>query len=140
MSDAGPGARALAFRRLWTAVGRVGIALVVVLSLVPMPAAPVPLPAGDKLGHFLAWFALTAWYAQLAATPAALAWRALAFALLGVALEGLQSVTGWRHGNDPLDALANLAGTAGGFVLGLTPGRDLLVALEQRLRERRTRR
>ncbi|HVF34051.1 MAG TPA: hypothetical protein VND91_01875 [Candidatus Saccharimonadia bacterium] len=128
--------RDLVHRRAWLAVGRLGISLAIVLSLVPLPAAPIEIEQGDKLGHFAAYFALTLWYAQLVATPRELAWRALAFALMGLALEGLQSLTGWRHGNDPLDALANVAGTAGGFVIGLTPARGLLVALEQRLRQR----
>ena len=109
----------------------------VVLSLAPLPAAPIEIEQGDKLGHFVAYFALTLWYAQLVATPRELAWRALAFALMGIALEALQSVTGWRHGNDPMDALANLAGTAAGFILGLTPARGLLVALERRIPQRR---
>lgn len=127
---------ALALRPLWTAIGRTGIALVVVLSLVPLPAPPIDIEQGDKLGHVLVWFLLTAWYAQLATTRSALAWRALAFALLGIALEWLQAATGWRQGNDPFDVLANLAGTACGYALGLTPARGLLVAFEQRLRPR----
>ena len=136
MSGESPDPPPLALRRLWAAVGRAGTVLAVVLSLVPLPAAPLAVPEGDKLGHFLAYFALTAWYAQLARTTRELAWRALGFVALGVALEALQSLTGWRHGNDPIDALANLAGAATGFLLGLTPARGLLVALEQHLPRR----
>jgi VanZ family protein len=123
----------LRHHRLWSFIGWLGLALVVALSLLPLPAPPIDIEQGDKLGHVLAYFALTAWHAQLGSTRSALAWRALAFALTGLALEVLQSWTGWRHGNDPMDALANLAGTAAGLALGLTPARGLLAALEQRL-------
>ena len=123
----------LRHHRLWSFIAWLGIALVVALSLLPLPAPPIEIEQGDKLGHVLAYFALTAWHAQLVPSRRALAWRALAFASMGLALESLQSLTGWRHGNDPLDALANLAGTGAGFALGLTPARGLLVALEQRL-------
>lgn len=129
--------RELVHRRAWLALGRLGIVLAIVLSLAPLPASPIAIEQGDKLGHVAAYLALTLWYAQLVATPRELAWRALAFTLMGIALEGLQSLTGWRHGNDPLDALANLAGTAGGFVLGLTPARGLLRAFERRIAQRR---
>lgn len=127
-----PVAPALAWRPLWTAIGRTGIALAIVLSLVPMPAPPLPIPEGDKLGHFLTWFALTAWYAQLAGSTRELALRALGFAALGAALEMLQSLTGWRHGNDPYDMLANAAGALAGFALGVTPARRALQRFEQR--------
>ena len=123
----------LRHHRFWTFIAWLGLALVVALSLLPLPAPPIDIEDGDKLGHVLSYFALTAWYAQLVPTRRALAWHAVAFALMGVALEGLQSLTGWRHGNDPIDALANMAGTFAGFVLGLTPARGLLVALEQRV-------
>ena len=122
-----------AYARAWRAIGAAGVAAVVVLSLVPLPAPPVEIEQGDKLGHLLAYFALTAWHAQLVTTRGALAARALAFSLLGTVLEALQSLTGWRHGNDPFDALANVAGVCAGFVLGLTPARAALAAFDARL-------
>jgi len=127
----------LAHEHLWRTIGRIGIALIVVLSLAPLPPSPVEIAQGDKLGHFLVYLALTTWYAQLAPTRSTLAWRVLAFAVMGVALEVLQTQTGWRQGNDPWDAIANVAGAAGGFALGLTPARRLLVAFEQRVLGRR---
>jgi len=123
----------LRHRRLWTFVGRLGLALIVALSLLPLPASPLDVEQGDKLGHALAYFAITAWYAQLVATRRALVLHAIAFAALGVVLEVLQTLTGWRHGNDPLDMLANLAGVLAGMVVGLTPARNVLAWVERRV-------
>ena len=131
MSVDPPVAPALAWRPLWTAIGRTGVVLAIVLSLLPMPQ-PLPVPQGDKLGHFLTYFALTAWYAQLAGSTRELALRALGYAALGAALEALQSLTGWRHGNDPFDMLANAAGALAGFAFGVTPARHALRRFEQR--------
>ena len=50
--------------RLWTGIWCFGIALVVVLSLLPAPDLPQP-PGGDKLHHFLAYGVLAAWAVQL---------------------------------------------------------------------------
>ena len=125
--------RELEYARAWRAIGVAGVALVVVLSLVPLPASPIEIEQGDKLGHVLVYFAMTAWYAQLVVSARALAAHALAFATLGAGLELLQTLTGWRHGNDPYDALANVAGAFGGFVLGLTPARHLLARFDTRL-------
>ena len=119
---------------LWLALGRVAVLVVVVLSLVPMPRTGLDIPSGDKLGHFLVYFALTFWYAQLCASGRALAWRALGFAAMGACMELLQSLTGWRTGNDPLDALANVAGAAAGLLLGLTRANAWLARFEQGLR------
>ena len=118
--------------RLWLALGRIAIVVVVVLSLAPMPRTDLDIPSGDKLGHFLVYFALTFWYAQLCASQRELALRALAFALMGACMEVLQSLTGWRTGNDPLDALANVGGAVAGLLLGMTSAHRWLEQAERR--------
>ena len=117
--------------RLWLALGRIAIAVIVVLSLAPLPRTGLEIEHGDKLGHFMVYLGLTLWYAQLCATQAELAWRALGLAAMGACMEVLQSLTGWRTGNDPFDALANVAGVLGGFMLGVTPAQHWLARAER---------
>ena len=116
---------------LWLALGRIAIAIVIVLSLAPLPRTGLEIENGDKLGHFLVYLGLTLWYAQLCATRPEFAWRALGLAALGACMEVLQGLTGWRTGNDPYDALANVAGALAGFVLGMTPAQHWLARAEQ---------
>jgi len=120
--------------RLWLVMGRIAIAVVIVLSLAPMPRTGLEIEHGDKLGHFMGYLGLTFWYAQLCATRSELAWRALGLAAIGAIMEVLQSLTGWRTGNDPYDALANVAGALTGFVLGVTPAQHWLARAEQHFR------
>ena len=85
-----------------------------------MPVMPAPeLSHGDKLGHLLAYGVLMFWFAGLYHRRY---WSRLAigFILLGVALEYLQGLTGYRT-HDPLDMLANSLGVAVGAGLALVP-------------------
>ena len=95
--------------RLWKAVGWLGVAAALVLSLTP----PVLNEAGhtDKIVHLSGYAVLTFWWAQLVVVRR---WRlALAVVLFGGAIELLQGLTPDR---DP-DALDELANT-GGVLLG----------------------
>jgi hypothetical protein len=97
---------------LWMLGGWGLVIAVVVLSLIPLPAEPNPLPT-DKLQHFIAYAALVLWFAQLYSKKH---WRyiGLFFLALGVALEFLQDAMGYRvfsYG----DILANSAGVLGGL-------------------------
>jgi len=84
------------------------------LSLTPAPLE-VDLEQGDKLGHFAAYAALMFWFSQLYARRLALA---AAFVAMGIGLELAQGALGYRS-LDPLDAAANAAGVAAGWVLAL---------------------
>ena len=56
--------KSLRHPRFWGGLWIAAIAIVVVLSLAP--AVPMPgVPEGDKLGHFLAYFAVSAAAVQL---------------------------------------------------------------------------
>ena len=117
----------LRFRRLWLALGWALVLAIVVLSLGPAP--PVDLSEDrDKLGHLIAYGTLMFWWSLLLPSLRARLAAALAFVLMGAALEVLQAMTDSRSG-EVADALAN----AGGVALGFTPLRGALYWAEARL-------
>lgn len=119
----------LRLHRLWTAVGVALVALVVVLSLTPRPL-DLGVEEGDKLGHLLAYFTLMFWHAQLHSDRHARIGLAVAFVLLGIFLEFLQGVTGYRNA-DVVDALVNTLGVAVGWVAAPPRTRHALAWAEQ---------
>jgi len=115
--------------RLWSGLWIAAIAIVVVLSLAP--SVPMPdVPDGDKLGHFLAYFALAASAVQLYARWPALLGAGIGLVLLGIGLEYAQGALTDTRMQDPADALANTLGVIAGLATRLTPMRDLLLRLD----------
>lgn len=106
-----PPAVPLARPLLWWSVGWGLILLVVYFALTPQPPSP-SFSHADKLGHVLAYFALMAWWTQLVPGPRRLA---LAFLLMGGALELLQHWGGIRSG-ECLDLAANCLGIGLGWL------------------------
>jgi len=109
---------------LWRAGGWLGVATTLVVSLMPPPLGD---SAGhtDKIVHLAGYAVLMFWWAQLVIRQR---WKlALAVALFGIGIEGLQGLTPNRM-PDLLDALAN----SGGVMLGWLAAR-LLPNLPKRL-------
>lgn len=124
--------RAFRFPGLWLGAWVLGWALCIALSL--MPAVDLPGPAhSDKLGHFLAYFLLTAWAVWTFRTRRAHLLAALSLVALGAAMEFAQAnLTRVRLG-DLRDALANTLGVAVGLSLTFTPLQFLLERLDRQL-------
>lgn len=120
----------LRYRFAWAALWCAAIAVVVAVSLLPAPELP-DAPGGDKLHHFLAYFALAASAVQLFARWPALLGAGLGLALLGIGLEHAQGALTETRIADRLDALANTLGVIAGLAMRLTPWRDLLLRLER---------
>ena len=100
-------------RGAWIACGYGFITLVVYLSLTPSPI-PAPSIEGVKTGHVIAYAWLVLWFSQAYhRIGARLAWAA-AFVLMGVMLEYLQGMTGYRT-----FAYSDMVDNAIGVVLGL---------------------
>lgn len=121
----------LAHRRLWTAIGVVLVGFVIYQSLTPAPLE-VEIGSGNLVGHLAAYGTLMLWHSQLHAggrRPA----LALAFVAMGLALEFLQGMTGYRT-FDPHDALANALGVALGWLLAPPRLPNFLVRMERLLR------
>jgi hypothetical protein len=109
------------------------IAVVVVVSLLPAPELPNA-PGGDKLHHFLAYFALSAAAVQLYARWPALLGAGLGLVLLGVGLEHAQGALTETRSADYSDALPNNQGVVAGLATRLTPWRDTLLRFDGRNR------
>jgi len=85
----------LRFLGLWQTIGALLIGLVVYLSLTPHPVE-VPVEQGDKYGHVLAYATLMFWFAQIYRWwHMRMAW-ATGFVAMGIGLEVLQYLTGYR--------------------------------------------
>jgi len=116
----------LRWRPLWAALGWGLAVLIVWFSLVPRPPEVGP-QMSDKVHHLLAYFSLMFWFAQLHGRrfPVALACLGL-----GLSLEWLQGLTGYRTASG-LDMLAN---TAGVLLAWAAAGRlpNVLARLESR--------
>lgn len=128
--------RPFARPRLWLGVWVFGWALCIALSLLP----PIPLGGpqdSDKIGHFLAYFILSAWAVSIFRTRRAQVLAALSLVALGLAIEwGQANLTATRHG-DPRDALANTLGIALGLAMAFTPLTHLLERLDRKLFKQR---
>jgi len=121
----------LRYRRLWWAIGLGLVALVVYLSLTPLPP-DVPDVAGFDPGHFVAYFTLMGWWAQLVRRGWGRVAIAAALVALGIGLEFAQALTGYRT-FDLLDMRDDAIGVGAAFVLTLSPLGEALAALERRL-------
>ena len=117
--------------QLWRLGGWLGVALTLVLSLGP-PTVGNDESQIDKLAHLAGYAALMFWWAQLITQRR---WRlALTIMVFGGAIELLQGLNPERQ-PDPLDALANAAGVALGW-LAARALPDLPAALARHFRPR----
>ena len=114
---------------LWCALWCLGIAWLVVLSLMPGPPMP-DFEGSDKVGHFLAYFLLAAGAVQLFARWSSLLGAGIALVLLGIGLEYAQGAFTDYRTLDMRDALANTLGVIAGLGTQLTPLRDLLLRID----------
>lgn len=98
-------------RRTWIILGWLLVLLVIYLSLTPKPP-PTGMNFGDKIGHFAAYASLMFWWHRIDGNGYRLA---LVFILMGLALEIMQSLSGYRQG-DIFDMAANTGGVAIGWL------------------------
>ncbi len=94
------------FRKGWLALGGLWVAIILWLSLTPVP--PQPFYLSDKVEHMLAYLLLMGWFAVVCRDGA----RRLAAALLvamGIVVEILQGLSGYRY-FEWADMAANTSG------------------------------
>jgi len=122
----------LKLERFWVVTGMAFVLLVIYLSLTPDPLKTAT-PFGIKLGHIFAYGWLMLWFAQLHRSLSTRLRIAAAFCVMGIMLEYLQGLTGYRT-FAYADMGYNAIGLALGLLLSLTPMQDLLLTLKRILR------
>ena len=121
----------LRYRRFWIACGVAFVVLVIYLSVTPHPL-DVPSVGGFKSGHILAYFWLTWWFAQIWRAPWQRVTAAVGFTLMGIALEYVQLMIGYRD-FAYADMVDDAIGAAAGFAAAFTPLGHALEAIDRRL-------
>jgi VanZ family protein len=114
----------------WLALGWLWVATVSYLSLMPHPPEPVSFDGVDKLEHALAYTLLMLWFCQIVVAKRARILLFIAFVVMGVAIEILQGLSGYRY-FEYADMLANTTGVLIGFGLAHTQMGCILMKLEQ---------
>lgn len=122
--------RPLRLRPVWLSIGWLLVLFVVYMSLAPrIPSADITY--FDKIGHFLAYFALMSWFGFVYLRGTHL-WIGLSLVVFGIALECVQYWTGYRVFS-PFDIVANVLGVTAGWLLAATRFAQLLAAMENLL-------
>jgi VanZ family protein len=99
---------ALLRRRIFLILGWGWVAAIFWLSLTPRPPT-IDVEQGDKLGHLAAYGLLMVLFCQVYAGRSTRAAYAAGFIAMGIAIEFLQRMTGYRT-FDVLDMVANAVG------------------------------
>ena len=119
----------LRFRSAWLVGGLLLVGLVVYLSLTPHPPQPLSFPQSDKLEHGFAYASLSLWFCQLFLQARSRIVVVAALVALGVLLEILQGMSGYRY-FEYADMLANSVGVLAGFLLTRTPLGRVFILIE----------
>ena len=106
-------------RKAWLAFGWLWVAVVVYLSLIPSPPEPVRIQGIDKLQHALAYCLLMLWFCQVYVSGRQRLFVTGLLAALGIAVEFLQEMTGYRY-FEFADMVANTTGVMLGWVWART--------------------
>ena len=124
--------RAFARPRLWLGIWIFGWVLAIALSLIPPPPLHLDIDNSDKVGHLLAYAALSAWAVMVFARPRAWFIAALALVALGIGMEIAQGLlTEWRM-RDWRDAVANTLGVGLGLLVARSRMQLWLQALDRK--------
>jgi hypothetical protein len=110
----------LSHLKLWRGLGRILVAAMMVVSVLPMPRVIGAVPSGDKIGHALAFCGLVLFYAQIYPLQRD-RWRCVLGAIaFGALIEIVQSFVPYRSA-EFLDLAADTVGALGGLALASTP-------------------
>jgi len=126
------GMRSLRLRRLWQAIGWGYVGLVIYYSLNPSPPDLPGFQGADKLAHVGAYAIMILWFGFIYLPGPRLLILGVFFVALGVFLDFVQGMTGFRS-TEPLDMIANACGVFIGGMLARTRLASALVWLEGRL-------
>jgi VanZ family protein len=119
----------LRFIRLWLAIGFLLVGVICFLTLIPSPPDMGDFPESDKIGHFIAYSALMLWFGFIYSRGKQYMRVGLAFIVMGIALELIQGMLGYRNFST-LDMGANACGVMIGWLLARTRLAEVLVRFE----------
>jgi VanZ family protein len=104
------------FDRVWLIFGVLLVAAVFWLSLAPLPPQPFEFDMADKVSHIAAYTLVMWWFAVTAARHRQRIFYAVYFVSMGVVIEILQGMSGYRH-FEVADIFANVAGVLAGWMI-----------------------
>ncbi|MFT5656784.1 MAG: VanZ family protein [Gammaproteobacteria bacterium] len=119
----------LQLKLLWFGLAYCQLLAVAILSLTP--AVP-NIGGNDKLGHFVAYLALSISFSLIIQRRKSLWWILFGLVGFGLLMEYLQGLTSYRYA-DFADAIANSLGVVFGLVFHFSPLRHILQKLDARL-------
>jgi len=122
----------LRLRKIWLGLGIALVATIIFLSLSSNPPKIIHFQFGDKVGHFLAYLTLMAWFGQLYFKRVSLLILALLFVSMGIGLEILQGMSGRRF-FEIADMAANTIGVLVGWWLSENILSGLFAKVEARI-------
>lgn len=117
-------------RKVWLPLGWLWVAVVFYLSLMPHPPEPVSFEGVDKLEHLIAYAGLMLWFCQIFQDQGKRVRLFLALVAMGVGLEILQGMGGYRY-FEYADMLANTLGVVIGWGAAQAGLGNILRALEK---------
>ena len=120
----------LKYRKIWLLMGFGWIGLVIFLSLMHNPPQVMDVQMFDKIEHFSAYAMLMFWFCQIYWEMPHRLKIAFALAALGVSIEIVQGMEGFRV-FEYADMLANTIGVLIGWGLGKTALKQSLFKIEQ---------
>jgi len=122
----------LRYFKLWLAVGYALMVFIIYMSLTSSPIEiDLDYPYQDKFFHALAYFSLMGWFAQMFHVQSQRVAFAVAFILMGVILEYMQSFDPARY-YETEDMIANTLGVAiAVFLSKRTSFKFLLVKIDR---------
>jgi VanZ family protein len=84
------------YAKLWLTLGWLLVAVIVFLSLWPMPPGPLEFEQSDKLYHIIMYMTLMLWFANVYPQRSSQLQLSIGFFVMGVCLELLQGMTEYR--------------------------------------------
>ena len=123
----------LRYFNLWLSMGWLMVALLCYFSLISNPPEfDIGFKYFDKVRHFVAYFILMFWFAQLYQTNKSRWFYAVFFVVMGIALEVLQGLGGVRY-FEYYDMLANTLGIIFAWVITKGHLNSLLLSFENKI-------
>ena len=116
----------LHLRKTWLSIGYALLAIVAVLSLIPVP----DIGGSDKLLHFLSYALLSGWFSLIVKYSRSLRLVLCGLTAFGLLMQYLQGMTGYRF-QELDDAIANSLGVMVGISAHFSPLRGMVIKLDK---------